>query len=69
MDELLNTILTQINGKIMIEGYFIDSLAVVYVVFKMLDPKDKESWMSPAFMDSQTGQWYSANDLNQIINN
>lgn len=53
----------------MMYNYDIMSLAIVYVVFKMIDYADKESWFSPAFMDAHTGQWYSADDLNKIVNN
>jgi hypothetical protein len=68
-EELLNIILIQINGKAMMYNYDTMSLAIVYVVVKMLEYADKESWFSPAFMDATTGQWYSADDLNKIVNN
>lgn len=53
----------------MIRGYDVDALALVYLVLKMLTPKDVTSWTAPSFLDILTKEWYSAKDLNQIINN
>lgn len=53
----------------MILGYDLDALALVYLTFKCMSSKDGIAWFMPSFRDISTGQWYSADDFNKIINN
>lgn len=53
----------------MIKGYDIDSLALIYLIFKCMSRRDGIAWFIRSFEDVNTGQWYSADDFNKIINN
>lgn len=53
----------------MLAGYDIESIAIVYIFIKYTPKSDEESYNYQGFLDIRLNEWYSAKDLNQIINN
>ena len=53
----------------MILNYDMDSLALVYLVTKIITEASESAYTEESFFEKDSEQWYSVLELNQIINN